>query len=426
MNKVVRLEIIKPVILTWKEFGDILYTLRAETRMAKNKTLFMRHEWTYEQIDYHNQYNKWPKCIDLHAPYKILSAYCYDKLKREATYLNTQNLVASIRDAISKYDAHKKDIMSGKVSVPSMGKGQPIDLHNNNIRLIDNRNNNYSAILSLLSKSGVKAFNLEKGQIEVALKVRDASSRTIINRCISGEYKICGSQIVHDAQKKKDYLNLCYAFESEKKELDDNRCMGIDLGVKLPVVMAFSNDERKCVKIDDNRIMMQKGHLDHMLSIAKHHSQWTSTGNSGHGRAKKVRCYDRYSGRSAKLSDTINHTWAKFVVENAVKNQCGIIQMEDLSGIKVGRERFLKNWTYYDLQMKIEQKAQMYGVKVVKINPEYTSQRCSWCGHISTENRKTQADFECKCCKKSANADWNAARNIATLGIEEIIKKSKG
>lgn len=426
MNKVARYEIIKPLNgITWKTFGDILYAIRKETRLVKNKSCFLYHKWTYDKIDYHNLHGAWPKCSDVHADYKTINGFIYNELKTEAPTLNTSNLTQSIRSATSAYDTHNRDIMSGKVSVPSFGQNQPLDLHNTTITLHDNRDNNYSATLSLLSKAGMKQFNLNQGRIEVALKVRDSSRRTILERCISGEYDICGSQLLYDANKNKYFLNLCYGFDTEETHFDPDRCMGIDLGVKLPVVMAFNFDDRKCIKIDDDRIMRQKGKLDHMLSISKHQSQWTGQGSDGHGRKKKVRAYERYTNTSRNLSDTINHTWAKYIVDTAARNLCETIQMEDLSGIKANRERFLANWTYFDLQMKIEQKAKERGIKVIKIEPAYTSQRCSRCGYISDENRKTQADFECCECGFKANADWNAAKNIATPGIEAVIRKHR-
>jgi putative transposase len=48
------------------------------------------------------------------------------------------------------------------------------------------------------------------------------------------------------------------------------------------------------------------------------------------------------------------------------------------------------------------------------VPPAYTSQRCSHCGHVAPENRKSQAVFQCVACGDGAcNADVNAARNIA-------------
>jgi putative transposase len=51
--------------------------------------------------------------------------------------------------------------------------------------------------------------------------------------------------------------------------------------------------------------------------------------------------------------------------------------------------------------------------RVEKIHPAYTSQRCSVCGHIAAESRKSQALFRCVACRYVGNADVNAARNIA-------------
>jgi len=51
--------------------------------------------------------------------------------------------------------------------------------------------------------------------------------------------------------------------------------------------------------------------------------------------------------------------------------------------------------------------------RVEKVNPAFTSQRCSACGHIAPESRKSQALFRCVACTYTENADVNAAKNIA-------------
>lgn len=51
--------------------------------------------------------------------------------------------------------------------------------------------------------------------------------------------------------------------------------------------------------------------------------------------------------------------------------------------------------------------------RVEKINPAFTSQCCSCCGHVDAKSRKSQADFVCTACGYSDNADVNAAKNIA-------------
>lgn len=51
--------------------------------------------------------------------------------------------------------------------------------------------------------------------------------------------------------------------------------------------------------------------------------------------------------------------------------------------------------------------------RVDKVASAYTSQICNACGHRARESRKNQADFHCVTCGHRANADVNAARNIA-------------
>jgi putative transposase len=51
--------------------------------------------------------------------------------------------------------------------------------------------------------------------------------------------------------------------------------------------------------------------------------------------------------------------------------------------------------------------------RVEKVNPAYTSQRCSECGNVDADSRKSQALYVCTSCGHSCNADVNAARNIA-------------
>ena len=61
-----------------------------------------------------------------------------------------------------------------------------------------------------------------------------------------------------------------------------------------------------------------------------------------------------------------------------------------------------------------------YGTELIEINPRYTSQRCSCCGHTESANRKNQASFACMKCGFTMNADLNAAINIRTAGLAEL------
>jgi putative transposase len=78
---------------------------------------------------------------------------------------------------------------------------------------------------------------------------------------------------------------------------------------------------------------------------------------------------------------------------------------------KRGLNRAIRQSGWGRLVTRLQHKA--FG-RVEQIPAAYTSQRCSACGHIAPENRKSQAVFECQACNAGrCNADVNAARNIA-------------
>ena len=71
------------------------------------------------------------------------------------------------------------------------------------------------------------------------------------------------------------------------------------------------------------------------------------------------------------------------------------------------------SWNFYQLRSFLEYKCKMNGVQITVIPPAYTSQTCHECGHIGIRNGK---HFRCVHCGNVADADVNAALNIATWG----------
>jgi putative transposase len=79
-------------------------------------------------------------------------------------------------------------------------------------------------------------------------------------------------------------------------------------------------------------------------------------------------------------------------------------------GQKAGLNRGILANGWARLVTRLEQKAPG---RVEKIHPASTSQRCSVCGHVAAESRKSQALFACVACAWTGTADVNAARNLA-------------
>jgi transposase len=77
---------------------------------------------------------------------------------------------------------------------------------------------------------------------------------------------------------------------------------------------------------------------------------------------------------------------------------------------KAGLNRGILRSGWGLLARRLEEKAPG---RVDKINPAFTSQRCSACGHVDAMSRESQARFVCTACGFADHADVNAARNIA-------------
>ena len=77
---------------------------------------------------------------------------------------------------------------------------------------------------------------------------------------------------------------------------------------------------------------------------------------------------------------------------------------------KAGLNRGILDNAWGMLLTRLKQKAPD---RVERINPAYTSQTCSRCGIVDRRARESQAAFRCRSCGHTANADVNAACNIA-------------
>jgi IS605 OrfB family transposase len=134
------------------------------------------------------------------------------------------------------------------------------------------------------------------------------------------------------------------------------------------------------------------------------------------------RLLKRLSGREKTTAGIINHTIAKSIVASAKEQHKGIA-IEDLTNIrftsKNRNKKFktkLGRWNFADLRVKLEYKSLLNGVKLIVVNPAYTSQMCSSCYHIG---KRTNKVFKCtnqNCKVDTVDADINASLNIALLG----------
>jgi IS605 OrfB family transposase len=200
----------------------------------------------------------------------------------------------------------------------------------------------------------------------------------------------------------KLYLNLVVEKEAPKLQKPDNGVLGIDRGINN--ILVCSNNQF----FNSNHLKDLKGKYQYVRRILQ-----------GKGTPSARRKLKRISGREKRFVSDTNHRLSKAIAESDYK----VFALENLEKMKQNKgrrfNRKLGNWSFRQFENFLTYKSEVLGKLVLKVNPRYTSQTCSKCGHCEKANRKASRFF-CKRCKTELNADLNAARNIAKLGISEL------
>lgn len=441
VTQILKVQIVKPLNTDWKTLGESLRDIQYNTWKMANKA--MRMQWDFQNFDYayKEKYGDYFKKLNgtLPSGNKSIGADILVETIEFHSIMNSAMKDAILRMSTTKWGNDLKEVLKGNISIPSFKRSLPIELHNKQmmnskkeVQLFAEQTEtytNYSIKIALLAKQYAKEkYNMPDGWFHLALAVKDNYQVAILDRVISGEYKLSMSKMSYDSRKKKWFLLLAYTFEQEKKELDTDKIMGIDIGVNIPAMLAINEDNHYRRSVGDaqevNDFVKQMNSRRRRLQKKLADS---GTGRRGHGRKTFLKPLDKLGNKVSNFKETKNHIWSRTIVNEAIKNNCGTIQMEDLSGISENNT-FLKNWTFYSLQQKIKYKAEEVGIKVVFIDPKYTSSRCNKCGHIhrSVDKQKwrpSQEQFFCQSCGHQTNADYNAAKNISTKDIDKTISK---
>jgi putative transposase len=208
----------------------------------------------------------------------------------------------------------------------------------------------------------------------------------------------------------KLYLLAVLDIENKVHKLNINKVVGVDVGIKCPAVCAL-NEGYGAKFLGDLSSFKKK------IAMNSYYTKKQSNVlvKGGHGRRVVNKLVSTMAGKEQAYSKNLNHKLSRGIVGFALRHNAGIIRMEQLS-FSSEKEKFaklLRYWGYAQLQSMVEYKAKQFGIIVQYVDSHYTSQKCSECGHIASENRKTQGQFLCVQCGHKMNADLNAAINIA-------------
>lgn len=202
---------------------------------------------------------------------------------------------------------------------------------------------------------------------------------------------------------------LTLTFRIPKAEPVEGRVLGVDLGLHA-LYKDSEGGEYRYPRVQrvrrryayDRRTLQEKGT------------------RSAHRRLKAI------GRREERFIRDVDHRAAKRLADTP---GIGVMAFEDLArirrlarkGTRTGRERrnMLNQWPFSQLQEFTAYKAAAKGIRVVMVDPAYTSQRCNRCGYVDKGNRD-RARFDCLRCGHSDDADHNAALNIRDRAIQTL------
>lgn len=195
-------------------------------------------------------------------------------------------------------------------------------------------------------------------------------------------------------------------FEEKETELND---MTISFDIGLNILIAMDNGDcygkyymRKIKNFDKQLIEVQnklKAKYGKYVKLNKYPEYYKLV--------KKIRDFSKN-----EINRLINKIYCKYRPKNII--------IEDLnfkgSSLSKKMNRLLHKFGLGLIKAKLMQLSIEYKVNIITTDAAYSSQVCSKCGYIDSENRKTQSKFICKCCGHRINADVNGSRVVKYFG----------
>jgi putative transposase len=212
-----------------------------------------------------------------------------------------------------------------------------------------------------------------------------------------------------------------------------NKVIGIDVGIAKAV---SASDE---ISFEYQGKQISSKQLDSINPLREHQAKLAKLQKDLAGKTKFSRNWSKQKAKISKLHSKIANIRNDFVhkATTAISKSYAYVAVEalkvknmsksakgtaDKHGKMVKQKSGLnksildQGWGMFRQFLAYKLKYN-YGTELIEVNSQYTSQKCSGCGHIHADNRKNQASFKCVKCELSMNADFNASLNIKAAGL---------
>ena len=242
-----------------------------------------------------------------------------------------------------------------------------------------------------------------KGQKLILSKIGEVP--IITHRKYEGNVKTC---TIRRSRTGKWFASISVEINNLPVQNNQKPAIGIDLGITKFITCSNGDvvENPKFFKTDES-------------ALAKAQRKFSKQMKGTVKKRQSAMIVSKIHERIANRRKDFAHKISRKLVDNH-----SLIVFEDLNVKEMVQDsdysKSIHDVAWNTLVIMTQSKAEEAGCHVVLIDPHYTSQTGSSCGHVEADNRKSQAKFVCLKCGHSENADINAAKNILGLGLQSV------
>lgn len=262
--------------------------------------------------------------------------------------------------------------------------------------IVNNISIRYNSPRSFSFKDNVLSISTINGRVKIPFNIPEYALKYF------KDWSIVESLLTQ--KKDKSYFTFTFSQENPIASNQHAEVLGVDLGVNKLAVTSQNNFYGKNIK---------QLRIKHDKKISQIQSKCTK---SARRKLKKI------SGKWRRFIRLNNHEISKKIIDGLKSGD--VVVLEDLSNIRITAKynKWVHKWAFFELQSFIEYKAIAKGIRVVRVNPAYTSKTCNRCNSLNT--RRHSGFFECLDCGFHCDCDLQASRNIAQRYMRNMCRAS--
>ena len=255
-------------------------------------------------------------------------------------------------------------------------------------------------------------FDGKYANVEKVGKVKYKTDFDLPHGTHSGKYY--NARISYDGFKW--YLSFTMECENQAPELTD-KSMGIDLGIKELVVVAYGDEELVFPNINKSRPMRELEkrikHLQRSISRKYEHNR---VGNK-YIKTNNIIREEKRLKKLLKRQKDIRHNYVHQTTHKLASMLPKRVVIEDLNVTGMMKNKHLskaiQGQCFFEFKRQMAYKCEWNGIELIEADRFYPSSKtCSCCGAVKHDLKLRDRIFTCPGCGLEIDRDYNAAINL--------------